>query len=85
MLIVDMLKCRAFNWIERVEKSVICLLLDLSPLLGVMMIDIATGLLCLIPGLVTLEMILVYNFQILVDEHALFVYLHLYKYSICVG
>jgi hypothetical protein len=52
-----MLKCRAFNWIERVEKSVICLLLDLSPLLGVTMIDIANGLLCLIPGLVMLETI----------------------------
>jgi len=47
---LDTMKCRAFNWIERVEKSVTCFLLDLLQLLGVMMIDIGTGLLCLIPG-----------------------------------
>jgi hypothetical protein len=45
-----LLKFRAFNWIERVEKSVTCLLLDLSTLLRLIIRNIGPVLLCLIPG-----------------------------------
>lgn len=50
ILFLYMLKCRAFNCKERVDRSVTCLLLDLSPLIVVTWTVRKSGFPCMILG-----------------------------------